>query len=89
MTHRVIEVLTGVRYSITLYTPGRLEHLTTKDWDSLARLGFPIYLDNLESLQMRRLEPSDPTAQSETAKQSGDRKQNDAQTHVALLSQMR
>ena len=26
LTHRVTEVTSGIRYSVTLYTPGRLEH---------------------------------------------------------------
>ena len=32
------------RYSITLYTPGKLDRLTAQDWDNLAKNGFPIYL---------------------------------------------
>ena len=42
--HRVQPVTSGFRYSITLYTPGKLERLTTQDWDILAKTGFPIYL---------------------------------------------
>ena len=34
----------GYRYSITLYTPGKLERLTAQDWDLQAKAGFPIYL---------------------------------------------
>ena len=42
--HRVQPVTSGSRYSITLYTPGKLERLTAQDWDILAKAGFPIYL---------------------------------------------
>ena len=55
VTHRVTEVLCGNRYSITLFTPGKLERLTPSDWDTLAKFGFPIYLYDVSSLQMRRL----------------------------------
>ena len=55
VTHRVTEVTTRIRYSATLYTPSRLEHLTIEDWDSLGRLGFPIYLCNSESFRKRSL----------------------------------
>ena len=42
--HRVQPVTEGCRYSITLYTPGKLERLTAQDWDKLGKAGFPIYL---------------------------------------------
>ena len=35
--HRVLPVTSGKRYSITLYTPGKLERLTAQDWDKLAK----------------------------------------------------
>ena len=35
--HRVQPVTAGYRYSITLYTPGKLERLTAQDWDLLAK----------------------------------------------------
>ena len=38
VTHRVTEVICGKWYSITLYTPGKLERLTPQDWDTLPSL---------------------------------------------------
>ena len=55
VTHRVTEVLCGNRCSITLFTPGKLERLTPSDWDTLDTFGFPVYLYDVSSLQMRRL----------------------------------
>ena len=53
--HRVQPVTAGKRYSITLYTPGKLERLTAQDWDLLAKAGFPIYLYEPLPARMRRL----------------------------------
>ena len=53
--HRVQPVTSGSRYSITLYTPGKLERLTAQDWDLLAKAGFPIYLYEPLPARMRRL----------------------------------
>ena len=53
--HRVQPVTSGARYSITLYTPGKLERLTAQDWDLLAKAGFPIYLYEPLPARMRRL----------------------------------
>ena len=53
--HRVQPVTKGDRYSITLYTPGKLERLTAQDWDNLAKAGFPIYLYEPLPARMRRL----------------------------------
>ena len=53
--HRVKPVTSGSRYSITLYTPGKLERLTAQDWDILAKAGFPIYLYEPLPARMRRL----------------------------------
>ena len=53
--HRVQPVTKGYRYSITLYTPGKLERLTAQDWDYLAKAGFPIYLYEPLPARMRRL----------------------------------
>ena len=53
--HRVQPVTSGMRYSITLYTPGKLERLTAQDWDNLAKAGFPIYLYEPLPAKMRRL----------------------------------
>ena len=53
--HRVQPVTSGARYSITLYTPGKLERLTAQDWDNLAKAGFPIYLYEPLPARMRRL----------------------------------
>ena len=52
---RVTPVGKGARYSITLYTPGKLDRLTAQDWDNLARYGFPIYLYEPLPAKMRRL----------------------------------
>ena len=53
--HRVQPVTEGCRYSITLYTPGKLERLTAQDWDKLGQAGFPIYLYEPLPAKMRRL----------------------------------
>ena len=53
--HGVQPVTRGHRYSITLYTPGKLERLTAQDWDLLAKAGFPIYLYEPLPARMRRL----------------------------------
>ena len=53
--HRVQPVTAGARYSITLYTPGKLERLTAQDWDKLAKAGFPIYLYEPLPARMRRI----------------------------------
>ena len=63
VTHRVTEVVCGNGYSITLFTPGKLDRLTPNDWDTLARFGFPVYMYDESSLQMRRL-PEDTHTQS-------------------------
>ena len=55
VVHRVTPVGRGARYSITLYTPGKLDRLTAQDWDNLARFGFPIYLYEPLPAKMRRL----------------------------------
>ena len=55
VVHRVTPVQTGARYSITLYTPGKLDRLTAQDWDNLAKKGFPIYLYEPLPAKMRRL----------------------------------
>ena len=44
VVHKVTPVPSGERYSITLYTPWKLNRLTAQDWDILAQAGFPIYL---------------------------------------------
>ena len=53
--HRVVPVTSGARYSVTLYTPGKLERLTAQDWDLLAKAAFPIYLYEPLPARMRRL----------------------------------
>ena len=53
VVHRVTPVEAGARYTITLYTSGKLERLTAHDWDNLAKCGFPIYL--YLPAKMRRL----------------------------------
>ena len=55
VVHRVTLVGKGARYSITLYTPGKLDRLTAQDWDNLAGCGFPIYLYEPLPAKMRRL----------------------------------
>ena len=46
-------MLCGHRYSITLYTPGKPDQLTPSDWGSLSRLGFPVYLYDVASIQIQ------------------------------------
>ena len=41
VVHKVTEVTSGARCSITLCTP--VERLTTQDWDKLDKFGFPFY----------------------------------------------
>ena len=53
--HQVTPISWGERYSITLFTPGKLERLTTQDWDILAKTGFPICLYELQSFRVGRL----------------------------------
>ena len=55
VVHQVTAVTWGERFSITLYTPGKLEHLTAQDWDTLAKEGFPIYMYEPLPAKMRRL----------------------------------
>ena len=55
VVHRVAPVVRGARYSITLYTPSKLDRLTAQDWDNLAKNGFPIYLYEPLPAKMRRL----------------------------------
>ena len=55
VVHRATPVGRGARYSITLYTPGKLDRLTAQDWDNLAKCGFPIYLYEPLPAKMRRL----------------------------------
>ena len=55
VVHQVTAVTWGERYSITMYTTGRLERLTAQDWDILARAGFPVYLYEPLPAKMRRL----------------------------------
>ena len=40
--HRVREVTKGTRYSLTLFTPSRLERLSQEDWMNLESFGFPV-----------------------------------------------
>ena len=40
--HRVREVTSGVRYSVTLFTPNHLERLSPEDWVNLESFGFPV-----------------------------------------------
>ena len=40
--HRVREVTSGVRYSVTLFTPNHLERLSSEDWVNLESFGFPV-----------------------------------------------
>ena len=40
--HRVREVTSGVRYSVTLFTPNHLERLSPEDWMNLESFGFPV-----------------------------------------------
>ena len=40
--HRVREATSGVRYSVTLFTPNHLERLSSEDWMNLESFGFPV-----------------------------------------------
>ena len=42
--HRVREVTSGIRYSVTLFTPNHLERLSPMDWMNLESFGFPVDL---------------------------------------------
>ena len=42
--HRVREVASGERFSVTLFTPGHLDKLTERDWMNLESHGFPAHL---------------------------------------------
>ena len=55
VVHQVTAVTQGERFSITLFTLGKLERLTASDWDTLAKTGFPIYLYEPLPAKMRRL----------------------------------
>ena len=73
VVHRVTPVTRGARYSITLYTPGKLDRLTAQDWDNLARTGFPIYLYEPLPAKMRRLQtPSHVMSLTSEAKKTQD-----------------
>ena len=41
--HRVREVTTGARFSVTLFTPSHLERLSQEDWMNLESFGFPVH----------------------------------------------
>ena len=85
----------GSRYSITLYTPGKLERLTAQDWDILAKAGFPIYLyEPLPARMRRRMTPSHVMQLTPEAKKtqfsiqsrSEARKQHHHRSQDALIS---
>ena len=42
--HRVREVTSGDRFSVTLFTPSHLDKLTERDWMNLESRGFPVHL---------------------------------------------
>ena len=56
VVHKVTPATKSERYSITLYTPRKLDRLTAQDWDLLAKAGFPIYL--YEPLPAKMTTPS-------------------------------
>ena len=73
VVHRVTPVTKGARYSITLYTPGKLDRLTAQDWDNLAKTGFPIYLYDPLPAKMRRLmTPSHVTSLTPDSRKTQD-----------------
>ena len=99
VVHKVTPVSEGVRYSVTLHTPGKLGHLTSEDWDCLGRvgqpnLGFPTYLCDPDSVRMRglvdgRLDPPTAAVQfSELVEEANDQKEvnREAQIRVATTS---
>ena len=95
VVHRVTPVQTGARYSITLYTLGKLDRLTAQDWDNLAKCGFPIYLYEPLPAKMRRLTtPSHVTSLNSEPERTQEhdgsrqlaRELYHYRSHVALLS---
>ena len=42
--HRIRQVTSGERFSVTLFTPSHLERLTERDWMNLESHGFPVHL---------------------------------------------
>eukprot|EP00971_Amphidinium_carterae_P203954 4047432-Amphidinium_carterae.2 len=42
LRHKVSEVARGTRYSVTYYTPGRLNTIPSGDWECLRTHGFPV-----------------------------------------------
>ena len=85
----------GERYSVTLYTPGKLERLTAQDWDNLANAGFPIYLYELLPAKMRRLTtpshvrsltPGAEKIQETLASGRADQSQTHHRSYDALIS---
>eukprot|EP00971_Amphidinium_carterae_P032729 644377-Amphidinium_carterae.2 len=42
LKHKVSEVTRGTRYSVTYYTPGRLNTIPSGDWECLREHGFPV-----------------------------------------------
>ena len=86
VVRRVTAITEGTRYSVTLYTPRKLERLTVEDWDNLGKTGFPVHLYNPDSLPMRRLEPDDShqtaAQSSEFIDHSLEQKEDDAQAQT-------
>ena len=97
VVHRVTPVTRGARYSITLYTPGKLERLTAQDWDNLAKAGFPIYLYEPLPAKMRRLTtpshvmslaPECQRVQETLANGRAEQLQSRHRSHDALISHL-
>ena len=95
MVHQVTPVTFGERYSITLYTPGKLDRLTAQDWDTLAKKGFPIYLYEPLPARMRRLTtlshvmsiaPESERVQSTLENGRADQPHYKHRSHTALIS---
>eukprot|EP00971_Amphidinium_carterae_P208939 4145054-Amphidinium_carterae.6 len=79
MMHRVSEVTTGARYSVTFYTPGNLGMVPEGDWDYLRKAGFPIdevcarlQFFGMELLQGAKV-PGRPVDTTDTSSTSGQK----------------
>ena len=95
--HKVTPVTQGERYSITLYTPGKLDRLTAQDWDILAKAGFPIYLYEPLPARMRRLTtpshvmsliPESERVQATLANGRADQPHYQHRSYAALVSHL-
>ena len=66
LEHRVREVTSGERFSVTFFTPSHLERLTERDWMNLESHGFPVHLypERASAGQLRHQSPEEATTVS-------------------------